>query len=198
MVVSLVAAAGLASAASATPDPRVKPYESGALQLAIPDANPVGASNTISVTDIGTVVDFEQIWIDIDHTWVGDLTFTLTHGSQACVFLDRPGVPPLTFGNSDDLVGVYTFVDAGPAFPETTGGSGFVAPGIYGANPGDLGACFNGMDKFGDWTLTVTDAAAGDVGVVFAWGFTVRNVPTPGAGALLGLGGLVATRRRRH
>jgi hypothetical protein len=189
-VVSMIAVAGLATAASAQVE--VKPYTSGPIGLPINDNS--STLSTIVVPQAGTILDFESVWVDINHTWVGDLTITLTHNSVTCVILDRPGVPPI-FGNGDDLAGIYTFVDVGTLFPEAAAG-GVVPSGTY-QSASDLGACFNGMDMFGDWTLSVTDSSGGDTGTLNAWGFTVRNVPTPGAAALLGLGGLFAARRRR-
>lgn len=191
---AILAVAGLASVASAQSAPKV--YSTNPEpNLAIPDNNPQGVSSTIIVPDTGIIADFEYLWIDMTHSWVGDLTITLSHTGGSAIVLDRPGFPASTFGNSDDLAGIYTFTDVDPAFPETAG-SGLVAPGFY-RSATDLGLAFNGDEKFGDWTLTIVDAAAGDTGTLNAWGFAVTNVPTPGAFALLGLGGLAAARRRR-
>jgi MYXO-CTERM domain-containing protein len=57
-----------------------------------------------------------------------------------------------------------------------------------GANPGDQAAAFQ-------WDLLI--AAGGTVGGRVTKGYNYDPIPAPGALALLGLGGLVATRRRR-
>ena len=191
---AILAVAGLASVASAQTAP--KTYSVDLVpDLAIPDSPAAGVSSTIIVPDSGIIADFEYLWIDMTHTWVGDLVITLSHPGGSAIILDRPGVPASTFGNADNVGGVYTFTDVDAAFPELAGG-GLVAPGFY-RTANDFGLAFNGDEKFGDWTLTIQDFGGGDVGTLNAWGFAVTNVPTPGAFALLGLGGLAAARRRR-
>ncbi len=198
-MLAIVAVAGLASAAMAqTGGPgNVKSYSTTHNPpLNIPDNNVAGVSSVIFVQDQGIIQSFDSVWIDMSHTWVGDLVITLSHplSGLSTVIMDRPGVPASTFGNSDDVNGLYTFTDLDVLFPETAG-SGSVAPGNY-RSDGPLSR-FNGDNKFGDWVLNVSDRASGDTGVIRAWGFSVTNVPTPGAFALLGLGGLAAARRRR-
>lgn len=74
---------------------------------------------------------------------------------------------------------------------QTTGYNGFIGTNI------NLSAfaAFIGADGTGTWTISVFDREAGDLGSLL--GGAVTLVPAPGAAALLGLGGLVATRRRR-
>ncbi len=48
----------------------------------------------------------------------------------------------------------------------------------------------------GDWNLYVLDDTGADTGSI-AGGWQIEVVPAPSAMALMGLGGLVATRRRR-
>ena len=153
----------------------------------------------IFVPDSGIIKDVKELFLDIEHTWVGDLRITLTHkdSGTTALLLDRPGVPDSTFGNSDDLAGLYTFIDGGDVFPETTqpDGSGLVPNGAYSGV--DSLSVFEGLNKFGTWSLVIEDNAGGDTGALFAWGFTVNNIPAPGALALLGVAGLAGTRRRR-
>jgi hypothetical protein len=153
----------------------------------------------IFVPDHGTILDFQAVNLDILHTWVGDLQIVLTHkdSGTSVVLTDRPGVPAGTFGNSDNLDGLYTFADGNPLLPEDSGApGGIIANGAYGAEGGPL-AAFNGLDKFGTWSLHFTDNAGGDTGELFGWNLVLNNVPAPGAMALLGLAGLVGGRRRR-
>lgn len=196
----MAAVAGLAasSAAFAIPVPLDKNYNrvhDPALPLNDFAVNGGVTTSTISVPDNGLIDTFDYIYIDITHSWVGDLHIRLDSPAGAgVVLLDRPGVPPI-FGNDDNLDGIYRFEMGGLVFPEVAGGSGFVAPGVYA--PVDDFDRFHNTQKEGVWTLTITDNANGDTGVFRGWGFGVTNIPSPGALALLGLGGLAAARRRR-
>jgi xanthosine utilization system XapX-like protein len=52
-------------------------------------------------------------------------------------------------------------------------------------------------DKFGEWSLFISDRAGGDFGSIGQWQINMVNLPAPGSLALLGVGGLVIGRRRR-
>ncbi len=197
---ALAAVAGLAVASSALAVPVDKNYSRSyevPLPLADAAAAPGVTTSNLTVNDIGLIATMDYVYVDITHTWVGDLQITLSGPGGASVSLiDRPGVPQSFFGNSDDLNGVYFFEMGGLVFPELAGGAGgIVAPDIYA--PADNFSRFFNTQKQGEWTLTITDSAAGDTGVLRAWGFGVTNIPAPGALALMGLGGLAAARRRR-
>jgi hypothetical protein len=200
MAAVLLCVAGFATAAVATPEP-AKTYMGTGGALNDAGASPTANVFTITVpiADEAEIFSMIDLTLDITHTFVGDLTVTLTHpsGAVATIF-DRPGVPPGTFGNGDNLDGVYIFEDFQPQLPEATGApNGIIAPGTYGTSgPGNL-FDFDGLMKAGVWTLTITDSAGGDSGTLRGWSITMNNVPAPSALALLGLGGLAAARRRR-
>lgn len=73
------------------------------------------------------------------------------------------------------------------------------AAGVIGADGTphlvSLNAAFGSMGATGTWTLFVRDLGGGDTGGIASWSVTI--LPTPGAAAMLGLGGLAAMRRRR-
>lgn len=158
-----------------------------------------------------TIASFNSLTLRMSHTWAGDLLIQLTSpaGTTADVLV-RPGVTTATgFGSSSDLLlaNTYTFVESGgAAWP--TGSAASVAGGTYNRFPraaapvvaADTGlgfGAFAGENLNGNWTLTIRDYAGGDTGVVETWSMDITSTPTPGAAALLGLGGLVAGRRRR-
>lgn len=145
----------------------------------------------------GAILSMDMICVTLSHTWAGDVSVTLTHvdSGHSVVLFDRPGVPQGTFGNSDDLGGTYCFVAASEnLFPENAS-TGAIPAGTY-QIAGDM-SVFAGDDTAGTWRLTVSDGAGGDTGRVAGFSWTVTTVPTPGAAALAGLGGLAMFRRRR-
>jgi len=161
---------------------------SGTINLAIPDNSPAGISSTINLpaTAFATANDL-KIRINAGHSWVGDVKFTLTSPCGTTFLFDRPGVPASTFGNSNNLgsnnaasppsppPAVYTFdLSAATVIPETALGSGFIPTGNY--KPSDVaGAAHNWAGLTfpcagaGNWTLTVSDNGAGDIGTLISW-----------------------------
>jgi MYXO-CTERM domain-containing protein len=168
-----------------------------------------------------TISSFNSLTITMGHSFAGDLVMTLTSPSGAVAdIVVRPGVTTATgFGTGTNFgssvsgtapgTATYTFVQSGGTNLLPAPVSGVYAPGTYNilsavnpavVAPGASGlgyGAFNGLDVNGTWTLTVRDLAAGDTGSVVDWSMDITTVPTPGAAALLGLGGLVAGRRRR-
>jgi len=193
------AVAGLAVASSALAVPVDKNYSRAhdpALTLADAGAAPGVTTSSLTVNEAGLIATMDYVYIDISHTWVGDLLITLSGpGGASVALINRPGVPANFFGNSDNLDGVYFFEMGGLVFPEDASEAGLVPQDIYA--PVDNFSRFFNTQKQGEWTLTITDFAGGDSGVLRGWGFGVTNIPAPGALALMGLGGLAAARRRR-
>jgi hypothetical protein len=81
--------------ASCTPTGTMHTY-SATPAAAIPDNSSAGASSTIHVTDTGTLASV-KVTTDVTHTYRGDLTVTLTHGTVSKVIFNRTG------GGADDL-----------------------------------------------------------------------------------------------
>jgi hypothetical protein len=200
---SIVCVVGLASAAVAVPVvPKTYTGQGGALADSPTDGVPGVSMFSINVPsdpdDTNEIFGFVDVRLDINHTWVGDLVVRLRHDETGtfATLIDRPGVPPGVVGNSDDLAGVYIFEDGQTPIPEN-GGMGTITPGVYGpSGPGFL-FFFEGESKVGTWTLIIEDHANGDTGTLNSWGFTINNVPAPGAAGVLALAGLAAARRRR-
>lgn len=207
-VLGAVALAVLAGAA----DAQVKWFKWDG-NVAIPDGintgpNPSSASVFIDVPNSGLIEDL-NVDVIIAHTWQGDLSIRLTGpGGQSVVLMDRPGTTAAfgsPFGFSNDNLGNPTtgakfIFDDQAALVYDTGYPGAGTAGITnisGAHrPENLLSAFNGTNKQGRWTLTVTDNAGGDLGSVRNFGLTF-TVPAPGAVALFGAAGLAAARRRR-
>lgn len=172
----------------------------------IPDNSPNGVSVTIDVPSNGNdIIDDIFVGLIIRHTWQGDLKATLTSpGGTTVVLFDRPGFSGSGFGFSTDNYGNPT--TGAPMFFDhlPTANGVYDTPVVAINNPsgfwnaeGNLTSFF-GENKVGIWTLFVTDSAGGDTGGIEFFQLNLGKSPAPGAAALLGLGGLVAARRRRN
>ncbi|MGP1309846.1 MAG: proprotein convertase P-domain-containing protein [Phycisphaerales bacterium] len=160
---------------------------------------PTTTSFDIVVGDSFTVAD-ASVELNISHTWVGDLSVTLSNGSNSINLFNRPGFTGTGFGDNSNLGGAYLFADGGADFAAAAaaaiGTDAIVAPGTYAAN-GSFASTFGGGGSAGTWTLSITDNAGGDIGNLSGWTLNLVPVPTPGAAALLGLAGVAGLRRRR-
>jgi subtilisin-like proprotein convertase family protein len=137
--------------------------------LSIPDNVPGGVNDSVTVATTGALTDL-NVSLNVTHTFVGDLAFTLTHvdtGTSAR-FVDRPGVPVLgQFGCSgndidatlDDEAASPVESECAPSVPTISGS--FV--------PNVLLAAFDGEDLSGTWQLNVSDNAGQDLGTLNEW-----------------------------
>ncbi|VAW36204.1 hypothetical protein MNBD_GAMMA01-1912 [hydrothermal vent metagenome] len=129
---------------------------------AIPDNSPgAGVDITLPVTVTGSLASLTAS-VKSDHTWPGDLIFTLSHAGTSVVLMDRPGVPTTTFGCGQDGVdAVFDDASATPVETECAAAS----PGIGGTlAPEQPLSAFAGAEFSGNWVLNVTDNAALDTG----------------------------------
>jgi subtilisin-like proprotein convertase family protein len=130
------------------------------VNTAIPDNNsieiPFEVSEDVTITDL-------NVFVQIDHSYVGDLAFTLTSPSgTSVVLLDRPGSPASTNGcNNSDMI--VTFDDSA-TFDLETHCEG-TTPWYQGeAAPVEPLAAFNGESTLGTWVLSISDNAGIDTG----------------------------------
>ncbi len=134
------------------------------------DGNVVEGNTASTVlSEAGTIASLD-VKLKVDQTWVGDLTFTLTHedtGTQVTI-MDRPGVPASQFGCDGTNVDA-TFTDSSTTPVETTCLAG--VPAIGGElQPDEPLAAFNGEDIGGTWTITGFDGFPGaDEGTLTEW-----------------------------
>ncbi len=147
--------------------------------LNIPDDEPVtGVSDTLAVATSGNLTDL-NVFLEINHTWVGDVTVSLTHVSSGTevVLLERPGNPASTNGCSAN--DISTTLDDDSATPaEDQCATPIAITGIL--SPTEALSGFNGQELSGNWTLKVTDSVGGDDGALISWCLS----PTIGAGPM--------------
>ncbi len=175
----------------------------------------------ILFTDSRLITGGLQVTINsFTHTWIGDLSLTLTHvdTGTSVSLMQRPEVLITSNsmgGSPDDFGGTYTFADTGATTVGAwaTANNGVVPSGTYRAAEDQglndevailIASAFNGQAAGGTWRLTVADNAAADGGRFTNWTVQmnvadeVSGIPEPGTWALLSGGlALVAVLRRR-
>ncbi len=154
--------------------------------LAIPDGDPVGITSSIDVLTSRIVVDLD-IYLEINHSWVGDLVVTLTHKATTATLIHRPGDPATPGGCDSDLScekRIYlndqaaVSIECSPDDCETCFPGGQVQD--YSYIPNEALTAFNGHDAFGEWEIAVADLNGGDVGEICSWGIIVVGAgPVP-------------------
>jgi subtilisin-like proprotein convertase family protein len=134
--------------------------------LAIPDNNTTGVTDTLNVPSGGALSDL-NVLLKVTHTYIGDLRFTLTKGSTSVQLLNRPNNGSGGCGGDNfDVI----FDDQGSTQAQTTCGSGNPAyPSGAVLIPAQALAPFNGQNLAGTWTLAAVDLAAVDTGTVDEW-----------------------------
>ncbi len=140
--------------------------------VAIPDNDPNGVSSTITMTGNDPIQDL-NIDIDISHTYVGDIIITIEHLGVTATILDRPGFPASNFGCSqNDITAVFD--DEGTAPAETTCNTGVAISGSV--IPNQALSVFDGQSSGGVWTVTVSDNAGQDTGILNTWCLAMTTV----------------------
>lgn len=185
----------------------------GGVGFAIPDADPAGSSSSI-VVNLAPAEIITGVNVSLNglaHTWVGDLSATLTGPGGSIDLMFRPGqIGGAGFGDSADLDGDYTFADGGADFLAATGttpGGSVVPVGTYApttANgaPTSFAGVFGGSTTNGIWTMAISDNAAGDLGSIDSWTLNITSVPEPSSFLAVGLvaiscAGVKCWRRKR-
>ncbi|MCB0168662.1 MAG: proprotein convertase P-domain-containing protein, partial [Anaerolineae bacterium] len=144
--------------------------------VSIPDGNSTGIASTITLTNT-TPANGLKVYLDVSHTWVGDLSFKLTHveTGRSVTLIDRPGYSGQGFGCSGDNIDA-TFSDdaAKPAESSCTSASG-LTDGPY--SPNSPLSLFNGEALNGTWRLTAVDSEAPDAGQLNSWCLSPVGAP---------------------
>ncbi|NUN96643.1 MAG: proprotein convertase P-domain-containing protein, partial [Candidatus Omnitrophica bacterium] len=155
--------------------------------LAIPHIAPSGVADTLSVSGGGVIQDL-NVYLEITHTYVGDLVVQLQHVNTGTTvtLVDRIGTTGVGFGCDGQDIQVTLDDGASTSVEDVCGGT---PPSVSGTlRPNGALSAFNGETLSGDWRLTVIDAASGDSGTLDQWCLIPSlstPTPTPTATGLL-------------
>ena len=202
----IAAAAMVLFAASSQAGP-VLTQQRTSLNLAINDFSSV--SNTINFSESAWISSL-TVSVGVDHTWIGDLVYSLEHAGKTVTLMNRNGG-----GSNLSSAFALVFSDAAAKGISSVGagcGSDLIGSTSNCLNtsfkPSDALTAFkhkkNSADLFGNingaWTLTVADNAGADKGKLVSWSINANVVPEPSSLALLPLalgGAFFASRRRK-
>jgi len=137
--------------------------------VAIPDNDPAGVTSEIVVGSSQYIGDI-NVYVDVTHTWVGDLVLTVEHveTGTSVTIIDRPGVPALSPAGcwEDSIVASLDDEATTPVEDECAA----AMPTIQGAFiPNNPLHAFDGENLKGTWQLTVSDHASADIGTLNQW-----------------------------
>lgn len=141
--------------------------------MPIPDGDPNGVTNTITIADVLTITDL-NVRLDIDHPFVGDLVVTLTHvqTGTTVTLLDAPECAGAGISCTlDDAATQPVDGDCAPAPPNSAAIDG----GFSSSTPLKS---FNGQNLSGAWQLNVADISPEDSGSLTGW-CLVPNTAAP-------------------
>jgi subtilisin-like proprotein convertase family protein len=110
--------------------------------LTIPDNAPAGVSDPMRIAADAEAISSVEVYINITHTYIGDLIVKLTSPAGTVVTLHNR-----TGSSSDNIIGWYPTQ----------------------LTPAQSLDAFIGQDPDGVWVLNVSDVASSDVGVLNQW-----------------------------
>jgi subtilisin-like proprotein convertase family protein len=116
-------------------------------------------SNLTLLSGLCDVVTDVNVSLNISHTWVGDLRVSLSHNSTGRTVQ----LYNIDCGDNDNLIAVFD--DEAPVAASCP------PNGTY--QPAVPLTALDGINATGTWTLTVSDNATGDSGVLNSWGITL-------------------------
>jgi subtilisin-like proprotein convertase family protein len=204
-------AIGVATTSASFADVSGSSLDAGTFDIGVPFTSTIVIGANEIISDV-------TLTINMEHSWIGDITATLTHVESGLSINLIPAALSdssnlgVDAGGTDALVpGAYTFSDAGTQTLGTAaagGTSSFEIPlGIYLASNGtatgsaSLAALYGGDSTLGSWRIDFSDIAAGDDGRINGWSINFTSsaaIPEPGSMALLGLLGVACIARRRR
>jgi len=143
--------------------------------VTIPDNDANGVFDTLNVASSGILTDL-NVAIDINHTWVGDLSISLIHADTGTELLLMNRAGGTSCGENDVLV---VLDDEAATNVQDQCNTPIAIDGVFIPNVPLSG--FDGLELAADWTLKVTDSAEADTGNLVSWclepSFNSSNTP---------------------
>lgn len=134
----------------------------------IPDDNTIHLLDIIDLPEYGSINDL-NVYVKANHTYVGDLSFTLQHAESgvSVTMIDRPGHPTTYFGCRGDNIDA-TLDDGASLAVETACASSIpaISGSFYPNNPLNS---FDGNIFGGTWNMFVRDHVIGENGTLIEW-----------------------------
>ena len=130
------------------------PYTATGTPINIPDLATI--TSTINVPVGGSLTDVNILNLNGTHTYIGDLTFTLTSPQNTSVVL----IQNQCGGSANFSISLDDQAANPLSCPINAGNT---------QQPQNPLAAFNGQNPSGNWVLTITDGAGGDFGVLNGW-----------------------------
>jgi uncharacterized delta-60 repeat protein len=152
---------------------------------------PIWINAAGTITDLnfqfdGTInADPNATNVGVNHSWVGDLKFTLTSPSgKSVVLIDRPGFPASGSGCSSNNFANLILDDEGgfPPIEDQCGADGDSAFPSGTFTPNNPLSAFDGENSEGTWTLNISDHAGQDTGTARAFSL-IFTLAAPAASA---------------
>ncbi|MEM7157853.1 MAG: hypothetical protein AAF799_33745 [Myxococcota bacterium] len=137
-----------------------------------PDAGSVN-TDTIVVPAGGDFITDVNVFVDANHTWVGDLEISVTQveNNVPALIMENP------CGNQDDIFATFDQdLGAAPACAGVPAISGDILP-----DPGSLDVFTGIPDGDTTWQLDILDEVGGDGGTLNEWCVTIEYGPDPTA-----------------
>jgi subtilisin-like proprotein convertase family protein len=138
---------------------------SSTAQVAIPDNDAVGITNTLTVAGAPSSIVDLNVTLTISHTYVSDLKIVLTapNGTQIALVNQRGAA-------NQDLAGVTLDDQATQPISSLAGSP---TQGTY--RPESPLSAVNQLSGNGDWKLWISDPLAGDSGTLRGWRLTMTS-----------------------
>ncbi|MCB9857622.1 MAG: proprotein convertase P-domain-containing protein [Phycisphaerales bacterium] len=134
----------------------------------IPDGSTTGAATTIVVSQNAIIEDLD-IDVEITHSWIGDITVTLTHveSGKSALLINQIGGSSFNTCFESDLNDVRLDDEGTGGLIENQCRPGLTSPPSY--RPQNPLSTFKGMSVDGTWELRARDLAAGATGTLDHW-----------------------------
>lgn len=145
-------------------------YVASDLPKNIPESGGTSGTTTSTINipfsdNIGSDVTLDQVQIDLDHTFDGDLDISLVSPANTSLILsDQNG------GSGDDYENTRFRDDAAGTIDDLSASAPF--NGIFLPEGGTFAGAFGGESTLGNWTLEIVDNLAGDGGDLFTFSIT--------------------------